>query len=233
MSNPRALFFGPALVACVGLLAGCSSSGEAAEPEADSSEGPSADIAKVLDVASSFGPEFEVTDVPVTGIDPNLLAAQGLPEGMTFEPADCAQFAAGQQMPADLKGNMAAVSAEGEGNRFIAIALETSEPIPVVEPTDNCTKVNFAGGPLRGTVEVVPTPEIDGVQTQGVHRVLQATVDGNPQTGEIFSYLANFGDYQVIVTANPLVIPDQPVAPVDTARAEDLLTAAVAAIRRS
>ncbi|MGB3482001.1 MAG: DUF5642 family protein [Mycobacterium sp.] len=222
MWNPRTLVVVPA---CVGLLVGCSS-GEAPSPE-----GPSADIAKVLDLKASFGPEFTVTDVPTTGIEPNLLAGQKLPDGLVFEPADCAQFAAGQQMPADLKGNMAAVSAEGAGNRFIAIAMETSEPIPVVAPTDNCHKVNFAGGALRGTVEVVSVPEIDGVQTQGVHRVLQTTVNGKPQTGEIFSYLAHFGDYQVIVTANPLVIPDQPVAPVDTARAEKLLTDAVAAIR--
>ena len=219
MWNPRALI----VLANVGLLAACSS-GEAAQE-------PSADIAKVAEVKSSFGPEFKVTEVPTTGIDPKLLGGQKLPEGLKFEPADCAQFAAGQQLPADLKGNMAAVSAEGLGNRFITIAMETSEPVPMVEPGDNCKKVNFAGGALRGTVEVVPVPPIDGVQAQGVHRVLQTIVNGKPQTGEIYSYLAHFGDYQVIVTANPLVIPDKPVAAVDTARAEKLLADAVAAIR--
>jgi Domain of unknown function (DUF5642) len=35
----------------------------------------------------------------------------------------------------------------------------------------------------------------------------------------------------VIVIANPLVVPDQPVAKVDTQRARDLLVKAVAAIR--
>jgi len=35
----------------------------------------------------------------------------------------------------------------------------------------------------------------------------------------------------VIVTANPLVLPDKPVAPVNTQRARDVLTAAVAAVR--
>ena len=213
------------VVACAGLLAACSSGEEAAAGDS------SADIAKVAELKSSFGPEFKVTEVPTTGIDPKLLAAQKLPEGLKFDPADCGQFAAGQQMPADLKGNMAAVSAEGEGLRFITIAMETNEPVPMVERSDNCQKVNFAGGALRGTVEVVETPQIDGVETQGVHRVLQTTVNGKPQTGEIYSYLAHFGDYQVIVTANPLVVPDKPVAPVDTARAQTLLTDAVAAIR--
>ncbi len=201
-----------------------------ASPE-EAADGPSADIAKVADVKASFGPEFTVSEVPVTGIDPGLLAAQKLPDGLKFEPADCAQFAAGQQMPADLKGNMAAISAEGEGLRFIALAMETNSELPMVEPAENCQKVNFAGGALRGTVEVAPVPQIDGVQTQAVHRVLQTTVNGQPQTGEIYSYLAHFGDYQVIVTANPLVLPDKPVVPVDTARAEALLTDAVSAIR--
>jgi hypothetical protein len=35
----------------------------------------------------------------------------------------------------------------------------------------------------------------------------------------------------VIVTANPLVVPDKPVAPVDTKRAGELLVAGVKAIR--
>jgi Domain of unknown function (DUF5642) len=210
-------------VACVGMLAGCSS---AAAPKA-----PSADISKIVDVKSSFGPEFKVTDVPKTGIDPKLLASQKLPDGLIFVPADCAKFAAGQAMPPDLKGNLAAVSAEGAGNRFIAIAMETSESIPVVDPGNGCQHVGFTGGALRGAVDVVPAPQIDGVQTQGVHRILQTTINDKPQTGEIYSYLAHFGTYQVIVTANPLVAPDQPVAPVDTKRAEALLSAAVAAIK--
>ncbi|MDF2823696.1 MAG: hypothetical protein K0R68_1104 [Mycobacterium sp.] len=230
MWNPRALVAVVcAGVVCTGAVAACS--GGAASEGSESAEAPAADIAKVVELKSSFGPDFVVTDVPTTGIDPKLLAGQTLPEGLKFEPADCAQFAAGQQMPADLKGNMAAVSAEGDGLRFITIAMETSEPVPMVERKDECSKVNFAGGALRGTVEVVAAPQIDGVQTQGVHRVLQTTVNGTPQTGEIYSYLAHFGDYQVIVTANPLVLPDKPVVPVDTARAEKLLSDAVAAIR--
>jgi len=37
-------------------------------------------------------------------------------------------------------------------------------------------------------------------------------VDGSARTGELYDYSAQFGDYQVIVIANPLVIPEQPVA---------------------
>ena len=109
--------------------------------------------------------------------------------------------------------------------------METSEPMPSVDLGPDCQKVNFAGPTLRGTVSVVEAPRIDGVQTRGVHRVLQTTVDGRQQTGQLYSYVAHFGTYQVVVTANPLVVPDKPPAPVDVRRAEDLLVAAVAAIR--
>ncbi len=84
---------------------------------------------------------------------------------------------------------------------------------------------------MRGLVEVVEAPTIDGAQTLGTHRVLQTVVDGKPRTGEIYNYIASFGTFLVIVTANPLVLPDKPVAPVDTQRARDLLTAAVAAVK--
>ena len=65
----------------------------------------------------------------------------------------------------------------------------------------------------------------------GTHRVLQTMVDGKPRTGELYNYIASFGTFLVIVTANPLVLPDKPVAPVNTQRARDLLTAAVAAVK--
>ena len=172
-----------------------------------------------------------MSSVAPTGIDPRLLAPQTLPPGITFEPADCAKFAEGQLVPPGLKGNMAAMSAEGQGNRFIAIAVETSEPVPVDDPGENCKKVDFAGGGVRGLAEAVESPQIEGVTTLGTHRVLQTIVDGKPRTGELYNYVAGFDTYLVIVTANPLVVPDKPVAPVNTQRARDLLTAAVAAVR--
>ena len=85
--------------------------------------------------------------------------------------------------------------------------------------------------PCAGLVEVVESPQIDGARTLGTHRVLQTMVDGKPRTGELYNYVAGFGNFLVIVTANPLVLPDKPVAPVDTQRARDLLTAAVSAVK--
>lgn len=204
-------------------VAGCSTA-----PAPDEAK---ADISKVLDTKSTFGPEFKVSTVAPTGIDPRLLAQQPLPPGTVFDPPDCAKVALGTTVPPGLKGNMAATTAEGDGNRFIAIALETSEELPMPDPGDACKKVAFAGGGLRGLVEVVEAPAIDGVRTLGTHRVVQTMVGGKPATGEIYNYLADFSTFRVIVTANSLVEPSKPVVPVDTQRARDLLTAAVKDVR--
>jgi uncharacterized protein DUF5642 len=211
------------VIPMVCVLAGCASGADTSSAKVD--------IGKVADVKSSFGPEYKVTDITERAIDPKLLAARKLPEGLTFDPANCAKVAAGPEMPPDVQGNMAAVSAEGNGNRFVIIAVETSKPLPLNDPGKDCTKVAFSGAQVRGGMEVVDAPHIDGSRTLGVHRVLQAMVAGGPRTGELYDYSAQFGDYQVIVTANPLVIPDKPVAPVDTQRARDLLVSAVKAIR--
>jgi hypothetical protein len=192
---------------------------------------PKADIAKVTTLKSSFGPEFTTSEIAKTGIDPKLLAGQKLPDGVTFEPAACAKYATGQLVPEGTEGNMAAVSAEGAGNRFIVIAVETNSAVPVSEPGPDCQKVTFSGGGVRGLIESVETPKIDGTQTIGVHRVLQATVGNQTRTGETYNYSAHFGVYQVIVSANPLVLPDKPIVPVNTGRARDLLVAAVNAVR--
>ena len=210
-------------LASVWALAGCSSGTDSASTKAE--------IAKVSGVKSSFGPEFKVADISERAIDPKFLSARKLPEGLSFDPPNCAKLAAGPDMPPDLQGNMAAVSAEGNGNRYVVIAVETSKPVPIEDPGKDCTKVAFSGGQVRGGLEVIDAPHIDGTQTFGVHRVLQALVGTTAHTGELYEYSAQFGDYQVIVIGNPLVVPDQPVAKVDTQRARDLLVKAVAAVR--
>jgi hypothetical protein len=150
---------------------------------------------------------------------------------VVFDPADCAKVAAGLTVPEGLKGNMAATTAEGEGNRFITIAVETSEALPFPDPGDACKKFAFAANGMRGLDEVVESPTIDGVRTLGTHRVVQTMVNGKPASGELYNYVAAFGNYRVIVTANPLVDPSKPVVPVNTQRASDLLSASVKAIR--
>ena len=221
MLNLRAVL----VAACVGALTACGSA-ESAEPDLSQ-----ADIANIKNLRSDFPAPFTVTDIAPTAIDPRVLEPQKLPAQIKFEPADCGKFANQQVLPAGVKGNMAALTAEGEGNRFITIAVETSETVPVNGPPENCQKVGFTGPGVRGIIEVVDAPKIDGFATSGAHRVVQTTVGGKTRTGELYNYVARFGSLMVIVTANPLVIPDKPVAPVDTKRAGELLSAGVSAVQ--
>jgi hypothetical protein len=207
----------------VGLLTACS--------HGSSEAPPSADITKIAKVKSDFGPGYKVKETAKTGIDPKVLTTHKLPPGLTFDPPDCASFVIGEDMPPGLQGNMAAVAAEGDGGRFIAMALQTSAPVPFQEPPRNCKKVAFQGGRVRGLIEVVDTPQIEGTHTLGVHRILQTMVQGQPRSGELYNYSAHFGDYQVIVTANPMLVQGQPPKPVDTKQARNLLVKSVAAIK--
>lgn len=213
------------VLACALLLAACGG-GQPAEVHGD--------IAKVVDLKPSFGPDFTVTTVAPTGIDPRLLAPQALPQGVTFDPPDCGAFATGLALPEGLKGNMAAVTAEGAGNRFIVIAVETSEAVAPPEPGENCHKVAFAGPGARGLVEVADSPTIEGAKTLGTHRFVQTVANGKlTGSGELYNYVASFGSYLVIVTANPLVVPNKPVLPTNTEKARELLSSAVALVRGS
>src|ERR1700751_313646 len=137
-------------IASVCALAGCSSGTDTASTKAD--------IAKVSGVKSSFGPEFKVADISERAIDPKFLSARKLPEGLSFDPPNCAKAAVGPDMSPDLQGNMAAVSAEGNGNRYVIIAVETSKPVPVEDPGKDCTKVAFSGGQVRGGLEGIDAP---------------------------------------------------------------------------
>jgi uncharacterized protein DUF5642 len=205
------------------LLVACSSQG--------SSETVTADISKISQVKSDFGPGYKVKDTPKTQIDPKVLSTHKLPPGLTFDPPDCSAFVVGEDMPPGLQGNMAAVAAEGNGTRFIAMAVQTSQAVPFNEPGPKCKKVAFQGGRLRGLIEVIDAPQINGARTIGVHRILQTVVQGKPRSGELYNYTAHFGDYEVIVTANPVPTPGQPTAAIDTNRARDLLVKSVAAVR--
>jgi len=53
------------------------------------------------------------------------------------------------------------------------------------------------------------------------------------RTGELYNYVANFGNFIVIVTANPLVVADRPTAQIDTQRARDLVTQTVELVKGS
>jgi hypothetical protein len=210
-------------IGSVWLLSACSTG--------SSETAPTADISRILKVKAAFGPEFKVTEAPKNGVDPKKLTMPKLPPGLRFDPSECSSFVIPEELPAGLQVNMAGLRAEGDGNRFIVEAVQTSQRLPFNEPPGNCKKVAFQGGRVHGLKEVVEVPHIDGTKTLGVRYVIQTVVQGKPLSGEQYSYTSQFGDYQVLVTANPLVKTGQPATPIDTARARDLLVKSVAAIK--
>jgi hypothetical protein len=213
-------------VVAVVLMSACSGGGSSATSSSSTPPKASLDIDKVLSVKSTFAPPYVVHTIGKTAVDPKLLAPIQFQQDLVWDPADCAKYA--WTLPAGLKGNIATLTAEGEGNRFIAMAVETSEPVRVdPEAVDKCKHVTFGGKDMRGVVEVVDAPHIDGVPTLGKHRQLQTAT----ASGELYTYVAYLGDYLVVVTANPLPLPNQPVPPVNVQRAQQLLTDAVAAVR--
>lgn len=225
MSNPRKRLT-ITMAAMVGLST-CVSACGATQPD-DLSK---ADIARVAEVKADFPPPFTVKTVGPAAIDPQFLKAQKLPQGLTFDPTDCGKSAGEQAIPDGVKGNMAATTAEGDGMRYIALAVETSEPVPTNMPTEQCRKVTFKGPGIGGLVEVVEAPQIDGADIVGTHRVLQTVTAEGPRTGELYNYVAHFGNFIVIVTANPLVVADRPLADIDTQRARDLVTRTVELVK--
>ncbi|MGA7051173.1 MAG: DUF5642 family protein [Mycobacterium sp.] len=210
-------------IVSVCVLAGCSSGGNASSPR-------KADISKVTEVKSSFGPEFKVKEIAKRAVDPTAMSGPKLPAGVVVEPSECAKVVLGPEMPLGLQGSMAGVSAESDANRFMVIALETSAPLPFPDDGRHCSRVTFSGPHMQGSVEAVDAPKIDDTRTVGMHRVLQS-VDNASHSSELYQYLAQFDDYEIIITASPVVVPDQPVVLVDTQHARDLLVKAVAAVR--
>jgi hypothetical protein len=208
-------------VMCAGWLAACST-GQSAHPP---------DITKLFDVKSTFGPEFRVTTKGPSGVDPRMVGPQKLPPGVTVDPPNCADYASGQRLPAGLQGKMAAVAAEGNGNQFISIAIQATKSVPFNAVPENCKRVTFEAGKLSGVIDAVDAPRIDGAQTVGNQRQIQAGAAGKQVSREVYNYSAYLGDLVVMVSANAVPVRDQPPAAIDVERARRLLTDSVSAIR--
>lgn len=101
---------------------------------------------------------------------------------------------------------MVVVFVEGNGNWFVVIVVEMFQLLLVFSFGKDCSKVIFFGMQLWGGIEVVDVLYIDGIQMLGVYCVLQVVVGGLVCIGEFYDYFVWFGDYQVIVIVNLLVI---------------------------
>ncbi|SKV13482.1 Conserved exported protein of uncharacterised function [Mycobacteroides abscessus subsp. abscessus] len=189
-------------------------------------------IGNIVSLQSEFGPEFAVKTMKPAGMDPKLLSPAPLPPGVTVDPPDCAKYSGGSAVPAELKGNMAALTATGAGNQYVAVAVETSQEVPF-DPavSENCKKVGFRGNGIAGQTEVIDAPSIDGARTLGMKRDVLSGTSGRAIGQEVLNYSAYLGRYMVVVTVSPIAVGKVPPAMPDGKRASDLLVKAVAAVR--
>ncbi|MGH3722617.1 MAG: DUF5642 family protein [Mycobacterium sp.] len=189
-------------------------------------------IGNIASLKGQFGPEFTVNTMEPAGMDPKLLSPAPLPPGVTVDPPSCAKYSGGSAIPAGLKGNMAALTATGAGNQYVAVAVETSQEVPF-DPavSDECKKVGFRGNGIAGQTEVIDAPAIDGARTLGMKRDVLSGTSGKAVGQEVLNYSAYLGRYMVVVTVSPVAVGNVPPALPDGKRASDLLVKAVAAVR--
>lgn len=193
------------------------------------------DTTKLFNVESTFGSDFKTQHKGPADIDPKILGPQKMPPGVTFEPADCGDYAASSgRPPKGIRGKMSVVSADGNCNRLVVIALQADQDIPFDAATaEKCKHVAFQAGKLTGYLDEVDAPHIDGVQTTGAHSSIEMTgPDGQQSSRESYTFTAYLGDALVEVTANPLPVRGQPLAMVDADRARQLLIDSVSALRK-
>ncbi|ORV42864.1 hypothetical protein AWC02_16225 [Mycolicibacter engbaekii] len=210
------------LLVCAQALAGC---GGAQKP---------IDTTKLFNVQSTFGSDYKTQTKGPDNIDPKILGPQKMPPGVTFDPADCADYAANTgRPPKGIEGKMSMVSIVGEGNQLVAIAMQSDQDLPYDDTdAEKCSHVSFNAGKLTGYLDEVDAPEIENAKTVGSHSEIEITgKDGQQQSRESYTFTAYLGTALVQVTANPQAVRGQAPAMVDADRARQLLVDAVAALR--
>lgn len=190
------------------------------------------DTSKVFTVEKTFGSGFKTKTKGPTDINPKMLGPEKLPPGVNFDPEDCRDYVTSGRLPQGTRGRMSVLAADGDGNRFTAIAVQAEKDVPFdAEIAKKCEHVTFEAGKLTGYVDEVDAPHIDGATTVGSHRQIEIALPEGQRSTEIYSFTAYLGDWLVLVTAGPLTAKGQAPPPVDTDRARQLLTDSVAALR--
>ncbi|BBY35098.1 hypothetical protein BST33_00995 [Mycolicibacter minnesotensis] len=210
------------LVLCAQALTGC---GGSQKP---------LDTTKLFNVQSTFGSDYKTQTKGPSEIDPKILGEQKMPPGVTFDPADCADYAANTgRPPKGVQGKMSMVSIVGGGNQLVVIAMQTDQELAYNEAdAEKCKHVSFNAGKLTGYLDDVEAPQIDHARTVGSHSEIELTgKEGQTQSRESYTFTAYLGTALVQVTANPQAVKGQAPAMVDADRARQLLVDAVSALR--
>jgi hypothetical protein len=225
------------LVAGVG-LAGCGSGGQSASPSggqspSSTSSGPKPlslpaeppsgyDISRIAQLANAFPPDFKVTPIgPITLTQEQADRAMGAMKklGSTYNPPECDQLL---KHPITLAGSkMQGFAARGSQEIMVA-AAQSAQPVPTFMPVDACKHVTFdEPGKVKGTVDHLPSPPIDGLTVIVLKVHVEVTEAGTSKTLDQYQYQAPLSDRTGVVvmgSADPQLL-------------EGLLTKAVTAIR--
>lgn len=190
------------------------------------------DTSKIFKVKSTFGEGFKTVTKGPADINPKMLGPEKFSPGVKFDPEDCRDQVDTGRLPKGTRGRMSVLAADGEGNRFTVIAVQANEKVPYdAEAAKKCGHVTFQAGKITGYVDEVDAPQINGAETTGSHRQIEATVGDKQASTEAYTFAAYLGDLVVFVTAGAKQPKGQPPAPIDTDRARQLLTDSVAALR--
>jgi hypothetical protein len=192
------------------------------------------DTTKLFNVESTFGSEYKTQTKGPNDIDPKILGPQKMPPGVTFDPSDCADYAASSgRPPKGIRGKMSMVSVVGNGNQLVAVAMQADQDLPYdAAAAERCKHVSFQAGKLTGYLDETDAPQIDRAQTSGSHSEIEVTgKDGQQQSRESYTFTAYLGSALVQVTANPQAVRGQPPTMVDADRARQMLVDAVSALR--
>lgn len=190
------------------------------------------DTGKLFKAKSMFGEGYKTKTKGPGDLSPKLLGPQNLPDTVTFDPADCRDTVAGGWVPKGTRGKMSVLTADGEGNRFTAVAAQADRDLPFdAAAVQRCEHTTFEAGKVTGYIDKVPAPQIDGAQTVGWHWELEITVGDQQRSRETYNFAAYLGDAMVLVTASPLAARGQPIPVVNADEARQLLTESVAALR--
>ena len=139
-------------------------------------------------------------------------APQTLPPGVTFDPPTARSSRRARRCRRAQGQHGRRRPRRATGNRFIAIAVETSEAVPIHRSRATTARRSRSPGPgCAVSSRSVEAPAIDGAQHAGhPPRSCRRPSTASPRSGELYNYVASFGTFLVIVTANPLVLPDSP-----------------------
>ena len=164
---------------------------------------------------------YEVTDA--VGVA-SPADAWGFRTGWTAEPAQCATLV-------DPAAGASALGLSGSGDGgllYVVVVSGAATRDPVL--TAQCAQWQMTYGSSSATAELVPAPDIEGVDTVGISATIRTVVESGRATEALArTFIGYLGQNVVFVTL--VVDPASPYPPLPPQTAADLLVKSVAALR--